>query len=156
GAWSGLVGSALTGGRIAEGRGRTGQSRSVAACRRGQGPVRGRVCNSRQTEGRAVHLQSRTRHRSRNPCRPCRGHGASGTRGSPPMKTVQTSNRNAALRALVAIAVLVALAAALFLFAPEEAYNWIKAIHVIAVISWMAGMLYLPRLFVYHADAEKG
>ncbi|TIT74487.1 MAG: TIGR00701 family protein, partial [Mesorhizobium sp.] len=29
-------------------------------------------------------------------------------------------------------------------------------IHVIAVISWMAGMLYLPRLFVYHADAEKG
>src|SRR5690606_22399991 len=113
-------------------------------------------CNSRQTEGRAVHLQSRTRHRSRNPCRPCRGHGASGTRGSPPMKTVQTSNRNAALRALVAIAVLVALAAALFLFAPEEAYNWIKAIHVIAVISWMAGMLYLPRLFVYHADAEKG
>jgi putative membrane protein len=60
------------------------------------------------------------------------------------------------LRALVAIAVLVALTAALFFFASEEAYNWIKAIHVIAVISWMAGMLYLPRLFVYHADAEKG
>ena len=35
-------------------------------------------------------------------------------------------------------------------------YFWIKAFHVIAVISWMAGMLYLPRLFVYHADAEKG
>ena len=29
-------------------------------------------------------------------------------------------------------------------------YEWIKAFHVIAVISWMAGMLYLPRLFVYH------
>lgn len=72
------------------------------------------------------------------------------------MKTVQTSNRNAALRALVAIALLVALTAGLFLFASEEAYNWIKAIHVIAVISWMAGMLYLPRLFVYHAGAEKG
>jgi putative membrane protein len=72
------------------------------------------------------------------------------------MKTGQTSNRNAALRALVAIAVLVALTAALFFFASEEAYNWIKAIHVIAVISWLAGMLYLPRLFVYHADAEKG
>lgn len=72
------------------------------------------------------------------------------------MKTVQAGNRNAALRALVAIAVLVVLTAALFLFAPEEAYNWIKAIHVIAVISWMAGMLYLPRLFVYHANAEKG
>jgi putative membrane protein len=33
---------------------------------------------------------------------------------------------------------------------------WIKAIHVIAVIAWMAGMLYLPRLFVYHADAAPG
>jgi putative membrane protein len=33
-------------------------------------------------------------------------------------------------------------------------YLWIKAFHVIAVISWMAGMLYLPRLFVYHAAAE--
>lgn len=35
-------------------------------------------------------------------------------------------------------------------------YDWIKAFHVIAVIAWMAGMLYLPRLFVYHADVEKG
>jgi putative membrane protein len=35
-------------------------------------------------------------------------------------------------------------------------YEWIKAVHVIAVISWMAGMLYLPRLFVYHCEAEKG
>jgi protoporphyrinogen IX oxidase len=35
-------------------------------------------------------------------------------------------------------------------------YLWIKAFHVIAVIAWMAGMLYLPRLFVYHCDAEKG
>jgi putative membrane protein len=35
-------------------------------------------------------------------------------------------------------------------------YEWIKALHVIAVISWMAGMLYLPRLFVYHCEAEKG
>ena len=33
---------------------------------------------------------------------------------------------------------------------------WIKALHVIAVIAWMAGMLYLPRLFVYHSDAEVG
>ena len=31
-----------------------------------------------------------------------------------------------------------------------------KALHIIAVIAWMAGLLYLPRLFVYHADAEKG
>ena len=33
---------------------------------------------------------------------------------------------------------------------------WIKALHVLAVISWMAGMLYLPRLFVYHAEAGPG
>jgi protoporphyrinogen IX oxidase len=33
---------------------------------------------------------------------------------------------------------------------------WIKALHIISVIAWMAGMLYLPRLFVYHADAPKG
>jgi protoporphyrinogen IX oxidase len=38
----------------------------------------------------------------------------------------------------------------------ELMYAWIKAFHVIAVISWMAGMLYLPRLFVYHTKAERG
>lgn len=36
------------------------------------------------------------------------------------------------------------------------AYAWIKALHVISVIAWMAGLLYLPRLFVYHADAAPG
>jgi putative membrane protein len=35
-------------------------------------------------------------------------------------------------------------------------YLWIKAFHIIAVIAWMAGMLYLPRLFVYHATAVPG
>ncbi len=35
-------------------------------------------------------------------------------------------------------------------------YLWIKALHIIAVIAWMAGMLYLPRLFVYHCEAEPG
>lgn len=35
-------------------------------------------------------------------------------------------------------------------------YEWLKAFHVIAIIAWMAGMLYLPRLFVYHCDAEPG
>jgi protoporphyrinogen IX oxidase len=33
---------------------------------------------------------------------------------------------------------------------------WVKALHIISVIAWMAGMLYLPRLFVYHAEATKG
>jgi putative membrane protein len=33
-------------------------------------------------------------------------------------------------------------------------YNWVKAFHIIAVMAWMAGLLYLPRLFVYHAENE--
>jgi len=36
----------------------------------------------------------------------------------------------------------------------ETQYLIVKSIHIIAVISWMAGMLYLPRLFVYHAENE--
>jgi protoporphyrinogen IX oxidase len=35
-------------------------------------------------------------------------------------------------------------------------YEWVKALHIIAVIAWTAGMLYLPRLFVYHCTAEAG
>jgi protoporphyrinogen IX oxidase len=35
-------------------------------------------------------------------------------------------------------------------------YEWLKAFHVIAIIAWMAGLLYLPRLFVYHCAAEPG
>jgi putative membrane protein len=35
-------------------------------------------------------------------------------------------------------------------------YEWLKAFHIVAVIAWMAGMLYLPRLFVYHCAAEVG
>lgn len=36
------------------------------------------------------------------------------------------------------------------------AYPWLMAFHIISVIAWMAGMFYLPRLFAYHAEAEKG
>ncbi|MDA0306665.1 MAG: protoporphyrinogen oxidase HemJ [Proteobacteria bacterium] len=36
------------------------------------------------------------------------------------------------------------------------AYLWIKALHIISVIAWMAGLLYLPRLFVYHTEAKPG
>ena len=35
-------------------------------------------------------------------------------------------------------------------------YLWLKAFHIIAFVSWMAGMLYLPRLFVYHCEADVG
>ncbi len=33
-----------------------------------------------------------------------------------------------------------------------DGYSWLKVVHVLAVISWMAGLFYLPRLFVYHAE----
>ena len=35
-------------------------------------------------------------------------------------------------------------------------YPWLKALHIVSLIAWMAGMLYLPRLFVYHAEAPVG
>ena len=60
------------------------------------------------------------------------------------------------MRALVAIAMTVALAGVLMWWRPSGLYPWLKAAHVIAIIAWMAGMLYLPRLFVYHCEAEPG
>lgn len=59
-------------------------------------------------------------------------------------------------RAFIALALFAALTALLFLLGPDDLYLWAKAIHVIAVIAWMAGMLYLPRLFVYHAEVPVG
>jgi putative membrane protein len=60
------------------------------------------------------------------------------------------------LRAEIAIVVTAALLGLFLLVVPDRYYEWIKALHVIAVIAWMAGMLYLPRLFVYHCAAEIG
>src|SRR4029079_4072375 len=60
------------------------------------------------------------------------------------------------LGAAIALAITAALLAVFLLWRPSTLYLWLKAIHVIAVIAWMAGMLYLPRLFVYHCDAEPG
>jgi putative membrane protein len=39
---------------------------------------------------------------------------------------------------------------------PPTAYLWVKSLHIISVIAWMAGLLYLPRLFIYHVGAEAG
>ena len=64
--------------------------------------------------------------------------------------------RSRILRASAGLAVTAALAGALILWQPSGLYLWIKALHIIAVIAWMAGMLYLPRLFVYHCDAPAG
>jgi len=59
-------------------------------------------------------------------------------------------------RMVIALAATAVLTILLFVAVPEDYMLWIKALHIISVIAWMAGMLYLPRLFVYHVDAEKG
>jgi len=61
-----------------------------------------------------------------------------------------------AFRALIALLVVAGLVAALIWWSPPGLYAWVKAFHIIAVMSWMAGMLYLPRLFVYHTTSEPG
>jgi len=37
-----------------------------------------------------------------------------------------------------------------------EAYPWIKSLHIVSLVAWMAGLLYLPRLYVYHSTAAAG
>ncbi|WP_421874279.1 protoporphyrinogen oxidase HemJ [Pararhizobium sp.] len=64
--------------------------------------------------------------------------------------------KKARARAFVAIALFVALLAVLFVWQPDNLYLWIKALHLIAVMSWMAALLYMPRLFIYHTDAAPG
>jgi protoporphyrinogen IX oxidase len=59
-------------------------------------------------------------------------------------------------RAGMALLVTVVVTAAAVAIFGDRAYLWIKAVHVVAIISWMAGLLYLPRLFIYHCDAPKG
>ena len=60
------------------------------------------------------------------------------------------------VRAVLSL-IVTAVAAGVLIFAlGGDVYLWVKAFHVIAVIAWLAGMLYLPRLFVYHADVPVG
>jgi putative membrane protein len=60
------------------------------------------------------------------------------------------------VRAIIGLVIVAAIFAALVYWNPDWLYLWMKAAHVIAIIAWMAGMLYLPRLFVYHCEAEPG
>jgi len=69
---------------------------------------------------------------------------------------MSSETRTRVIRAATALAITAALVALLVLWRPSGLYVWLKAVHVIAVIAWMAGMLYLPRLFVYHCEAEPG
>jgi protoporphyrinogen IX oxidase len=65
------------------------------------------------------------------------------------------SGARSGLRAGIAIAVFLMAAALLYAFS-NNAYLWFKALHITAVITWMAGLFYLPRLFIYHHDKAVG
>ena len=64
--------------------------------------------------------------------------------------------RRARLRAVIALSLFAALLIGLFVWQPDNLHLWIKALHIIAVISWMAALFYMPRLFIYHTDAAPG
>jgi putative membrane protein len=69
--------------------------------------------------------------------------------------SAESSKKTASMARVIGIVLALIVVTLVYLY-PDNAYLWVKALHVIAVISWMAGMLYLPRLFVYHCAAEKG
>lgn len=71
-------------------------------------------------------------------------------------QTDRSSGRRAARKAHFALAGFVCLIVGLYFTNPDDFYLWMKALHVIAVIAWMAGLFYLPRLFIYHSDAPPG
>ncbi len=60
------------------------------------------------------------------------------------------------MRAGIALVIFLLIIGAIALQDETSRFFWIKAIHVIAVISWMAGLLYMPRLFIYHLDKDVG
>ncbi len=60
------------------------------------------------------------------------------------------------MRAAIALLILAGAAGLLIWWQPSGLYLWFKAFHIIAIIAWMAGMFYLPRLFIYHCGAEVG
>lgn len=71
-------------------------------------------------------------------------------------QTAAGAGNKARARASIVIALFLALLAVLFVWQPDNLYLWIKALHLIAVMSWMAALLYMPRLFIYHTDAAPG
>ena len=65
-------------------------------------------------------------------------------------------HKKAGPRALVGLGILVVVIGFLYVIDNERFYLWMVAAHVLAIISWMAGLLYLPRLFINHIDAPVG
>ena len=66
------------------------------------------------------------------------------------------SSASPAVRAAVALIITVVATVAAILVLGDAAYLWAKAVHVMSIIAWMAAMLYLPRLFIYHSEAKPG
>jgi protoporphyrinogen IX oxidase len=71
-------------------------------------------------------------------------------------EVINSGHKKAGPRALFGLVVLFSIIALLYLIDNERFYLWMTAAHVLAVISWMAGLLYLPRLFINHIDAPVG
>lgn len=72
------------------------------------------------------------------------------------MAREMSSGGRAWIRAATALAVFVAAIALIVALDPDNLYLWIKSFHISAVIAWMAGLLYLPRLFIYHFQTAVG
>lgn len=68
--------------------------------------------------------------------------------------TSASEGRKAARRAAFWIVTVVVLAILGFVYQPPWLYDWLKVLHLVALISWMVGLFYLPRIFVYHSDSE--
>ncbi|MEO2039822.1 MAG: protoporphyrinogen oxidase HemJ [Martelella sp.] len=72
------------------------------------------------------------------------------------MAEQNNAGSKAAGRAMTALLLFLAVCLGIYIFDRDNFYLWAKAIHIMAVIAWMAGMFYMPRLFVYHADTAPG
>ena len=71
---------------------------------------------------------------------------------APTGETADAAGRRAGGRALLALGVVVLLLALAQWWLPARGYAILKAVHVVGFVAWMAGLLYLPRLYVYHSD----
>src|SRR5690606_20270571 len=150
-----LDGSPCPGAALAAGRRGPGQSRSATPRRRPPGAVGGHCLHPVGPWRRAAGLQPRPRHHARDPHCPCRADTCRGE-GCETMTEGTSAKASPVARAFAALAIFAAFTVVLCWLAPSDLYLWAKAIHVVAVIAWMAGMLYLPRLFVYHSEVPIG
>ena len=72
------------------------------------------------------------------------------------MSNNSSSGSKAWIRAGIALCIFIIVICGIVILDPDNLYLWIKAFYIIAVIAWMAGLLYLPRLFIYHFDTQPG